>query len=211
MLQRAEGFRAFLRLSRRVIAQDVKSQMKSHMFHLLPYIPDAYDADYRGIKLDELTRGRTVERGKHILHHSACITSFSIVHLYPPGEAVGQINMIRPDGRRGYHAYPRAFKKAGKRVLIHHIPIYGERDEYHPCTELWDPLLQKAPFAVSLNAHTHRFASYKTGEVGNPFPVVVGGGFQPDAATVMVLERHGKTMTLTVYDTQGNEKLQLDL
>lgn len=105
----------------------------------------------------------------------------------------------------------KAFKKAGKRVLIHHIPIYGELDEYHPCTELWDPLLQKAPFAVSLNAHTHRFASYKTGEVGNPFPVVVGGGFQPDAATVMVLERHGKTMTLTVYDTQGNEKLQLDL
>ncbi len=105
----------------------------------------------------------------------------------------------------------KAFKKAGKRVLLHHIPIYGELDEYHPCTELWDPLLQKAPFAVSLNAHTHRFASYKTGEVGNPFPVVVGGGFQPDAATVMVLERHGKTMTLTVYDTQGNEKLQLDL
>lgn len=105
----------------------------------------------------------------------------------------------------------KAFKKAGKKVLIHHIPIYGETDRYNPCRELWDPLLKKAPFAVSINAHTHRFAYHPANTVGNGFPVVVGGGFKPEGATVMVLERNGDAMTLTVYGTQGNEKLKLDL
>ncbi|MDE5944263.1 MAG: metallophosphoesterase [Rikenella sp.] len=107
----------------------------------------------------------------------------------------------------------KSFKKAGRRVLIHHIPVYGNTDEYRPCTELWDPLLRRAPFAVALNGHTHRFAYHPAGgEAGNErYPVVVGGGFKPEAATVMVLERRGDAMTLTVYGTQGDEKLKLDL
>lgn len=105
----------------------------------------------------------------------------------------------------------RSFKRAAKRVLIHHIPIYGETDDYNPCWALWNPILQKAPFEVAINAHTHRFASYEAREVGNPFPVVVGGGFKRMEATVMLLERRGKQMTLTVYDAQGAEKLRLSL
>lgn len=107
----------------------------------------------------------------------------------------------------------KAFRKAGRRVLIHHIPVYGNTDAYRPCTELWDPLLQKAPFAVALNGHTHEFAYHPAGgEAGNGhYPVVVGGGFKPEAATVMVLRRRGGALTLTVYGTQGDEKLKLDL
>lgn len=107
----------------------------------------------------------------------------------------------------------KAFKKAGRRVLIHHIPVFGNTDEYRPCTELWAPLLRRAPFAVALNGHTHEFAYHPAGgEAGNErYPVVVGGGFRPDGATVMVLERRGGAMTLTVYGTQGDEMLKLDL
>lgn len=49
----------------------------------------------------------------------------------------------------------REFKKANKRILIHHIPIFGtEPGSFAPCSDLWIPVLQKAPFNVSLNAHT---------------------------------------------------------
>lgn len=105
----------------------------------------------------------------------------------------------------------KVFKKAGKKVLLHHVPIYGNTDKYNPCLELWDPQLKKAPFAVALNAHTHEYAYHPAHSAGNNFPVVVGGGFKPESATVMVLDRKGDAMTLTVYDTQGNEKLKLDL
>lgn len=105
----------------------------------------------------------------------------------------------------------KVFKKSGKKVLIHHIPIYGSSAEYNPCLELWDPLLKKAPFDVALNAHTHQFAYHPAHSAGNNFPQVVGGGFKPEGATVMVLERRGEAMTLTVYGTRGDEKLKLDL
>lgn len=107
-----------------------------------------------------------------------------------------------------------AFKKASKRVLIHHIPIYGkgeEYDSYNPCRDEWGAILEKAPFAVSLNAHTHRFACYPKGTVGNPYPVVVGGGYRMDGATVMVLQKKGKDMTLRVLNTKGETLQMLNL
>ena len=51
----------------------------------------------------------------------------------------------------------KEFKKAGKRVLIHHIPLYGN-DGKNLCANLWTKLLEKAPFNISLNAHTHKYA-----------------------------------------------------
>lgn len=102
----------------------------------------------------------------------------------------------------------KAYKKAAKRVLIHHIPIYGKDvDRYNPCLEIWGGLLSKAPFDVCINAHTHRFAYYPKGEVGNNFPVMIGGGYRMDAGTVMVLQKKGKEMTLRVLNTKG-ETLQ---
>ena len=108
----------------------------------------------------------------------------------------------------------KAFKKAAKRVLIHHIPIYGrgeEHDTYNPCREEWGAILEKAPFTVSINAHTHRFASYSAGQVGNPYPVVIGGGPRLKEATVMVLQKRGKVMTLRVVNAQGKTLQELNL
>ncbi len=105
-----------------------------------------------------------------------------------------------------------AFKNAEKRVLVHHIPIYGQREgSYNPSLEEWGDILKDAPFDVALNGHTHRFAYHPKHTAGNNFPVVVGGGNNPQSATMMVLEKTGEKMTLRVLDVKGEEKLRLDM
>lgn len=105
----------------------------------------------------------------------------------------------------------KAFKKASKRVLVHHIPIYGNGDRYNPCRDEWGALLEKAPFAVSVNAHTHRYAYHPVGSAGNNYPVVVGGGYRMEGATVMVLQKKGKELTLRVLNTKGEVLQELNL
>lgn len=107
----------------------------------------------------------------------------------------------------------KSFKQAAKRVLIHHIPVYGKDvDSYNPCLELWGGLLAKAPFDVCINAHTHRFAYYPKGATNNNnFPIVVGGGYRMDGATVMVLQKKGKELTLRALNAKGETLQELKL
>ncbi len=106
----------------------------------------------------------------------------------------------------------KPFKKAQRHVLMHHIPIYGLDSDFNPCRDAWEKLLKKAPFDVSLNAHTHRFAYHPAGsKEGNTYPVVIGGGYKLDEATVMVLRKKAGRMSLTVLNAQGEELLKLDL
>ena len=102
----------------------------------------------------------------------------------------------------------KAFKKARKRVLIHHIPLYGN-DWPNLCEDLWRPLLDKAPFHVSLNAHTHQYAFHPKGELGNNFPVIIGGGYGMDSATVMVLRKTKEALNIKVLNAEG--KVLLDV
>ena len=64
---------------------------------------------------------------------------------------------------------------------------------------------------MSLNAHTHQFASYAKGELGNPYPVVVGGGPSLKEATMLVLQKQGKSLTLRALNAEGEELLHLVL
>lgn len=111
----------------------------------------------------------------------------------------------------------KAFKKASRHILIHHIPLWFERPDNESgdlsvaCRKLWLPYLQKAGFDVSVNAHTHQFATYAKGELGNPYPVVVGGGPSVKSATMMILQKQGKKLTLRVLNAQGEEIKKLDL
>lgn len=92
-----------------------------------------------------------------------------------------------------------AFRSASHRVLIHHIPIWGNTDDYRPCTELWAPLLADAPFDYDIAAHTHEFRQFPAGSSeGNPMPVTIGGGPSPADATMLVLEKRGSALTLRV-------------
>ncbi|NDV84058.1 endonuclease/exonuclease/phosphatase family protein [Bacteroides sp. 51] len=106
----------------------------------------------------------------------------------------------------------QAFKKAKKRVLIHHIPIYGKNlDAYNPCLGLWGGTLSTAPFDICLNGHTHSYAYHAKGTEGNNYPLVVGGGPTPETATIMVLKKKGSEMTLSVLTPAGESLLELDL
>ena len=100
----------------------------------------------------------------------------------------------------------KAFKKADKRILIHHIPLYGCDNL---CWNLWEPLLRKAPFHVSINAHTHRFAYHPEGSLKNNYPVVTGGGNKVENATVMILEKKKDELRIKVLDATG--KVLLDI
>ncbi len=52
---------------------------------------------------------------------------------------------------------------------------------------------RKHLFNISLNAHTHKYAYHPKGELGNNYPVIIGGGYKMDGATVMILEKKKKT------------------
>lgn len=97
----------------------------------------------------------------------------------------------------------REFKKANKRVLIHHIPLYGNDYDYNPCLDLWGGLLSKAPFCVSLNAHTHQYAYHPKGSLQNNYPVIIGGGYSMDSATVMILEKQKNELKVKVLNAKG--------
>jgi hypothetical protein len=102
-----------------------------------------------------------------------------------------------------------AFKEANRRILIHHIPIFGVRPgSFSPCSDLWIPVLENVPFDISLNGHTHRYRVIEKGETGNNFPVIIGGGNSEPDGTVMVLEKKGDKLTLEVINAAGNKLLE---
>lgn len=106
----------------------------------------------------------------------------------------------------------QAFKSSAKRVLIHHIPVYGMGGRsFVPCRDFWGEILAQAPFDICLNAHTHRFNHIEKGKDGNNFPVVVGGGSNEQSATVSILRKTGKQMTLTVLNVKGETLLSINL
>ncbi len=106
----------------------------------------------------------------------------------------------------------KPFKKAKKRILIHHIPIFGRNPgSFSPCSDLWIPVLEKAPFSVSLNAHTHRHRVIEKGEDRNNFPVIIGGSNREPQGTVMILEKKGNTLRLEVLNADGEKLVDREL
>lgn len=104
------------------------------------------------------------------------------------------------------------FKEANKRILIHHIPIFGVKPgSFSPCSDLWIPVLDNVPFDISLNGHTHRYRVIEKGEAGNNFPVIIGGGNREPDGTVMVLEKKGDKLTLEVINAAGEKLLERTL
>ncbi len=103
------------------------------------------------------------------------------------------------------------FWKASRRVLIQHIPVWGNTDRYQPCTEMWAPVLSKAQFDLALGAHTHAFNVLPPQKGANPMTVVVGGAPALDKSTLMVLEKKGKSLQLRVLDHKGEELRRLQL
>ena len=92
------------------------------------------------------------------------------------------------------------FRKAAHRVLISHIPVYGNDDKYRPGLELWGPLLKDQPFDIAFGAHTHELMWHPKGVDGCRFPVLIGGGPSLKKSAVSILtskggKLHVKTLT----------------
>ncbi len=103
----------------------------------------------------------------------------------------------------------KAFKKADKRVIIHHIPIFGTSDKYNPCKELWGDLLNSQKFDLSINGHLHKYAFHESGSaLGNTYPVVIGGGPALDNSTVIILQKKGDELKLRVLNAKGEQLLE---
>lgn len=96
----------------------------------------------------------------------------------------------------------KIFKKSVKRILIHHIPLYGNEGD-NLCDKLWMPILKKSTFDLSINAHTHSFAYYPKEKLGNNYPVIIGGGFEIDNATVIILTKKKNMMDVKVMNAKG--------
>ena len=101
----------------------------------------------------------------------------------------------------------KEFRKADKRILFHHIPIYGMLGG-NLCEPLWRPMLDKAPFDVAFNAHVHKFAFHPVGSSENNYPVVIGGGKGLETATVMVLEKTKGKLKVKVFNADGKVLLE---
>ncbi len=104
------------------------------------------------------------------------------------------------------------FLEAQERVLIHHIPIFQPEscDEYNPCHDLWTPLLKDAPFHAGINAHTHQFAFYPAGALGNSFPLIVGGGPEIEDAGLVLIDKKEKKLHISYITSAGEEKARVD-
>lgn len=104
----------------------------------------------------------------------------------------------------------QSFINAHKKVLIHHIPIYGmSQNSYNPGLELWHPLLKSAPFDLSIHGHTHKFAYHPKHSLNNNFPVIIGGGKSTKDGTVMILSKEEDELRLKVLNTAGEQILNI--
>lgn len=102
----------------------------------------------------------------------------------------------------------KEFKKADKRILIHHIPLFCF--SHNLCNDLWRPLLKKADFDVCLNAHTHRAAFHPKGEDGNRFPIFIGGGYKLEEATVIIIEKTKNRLKVRMLNAEGKVLAEMD-
>lgn len=105
----------------------------------------------------------------------------------------------------------KAYKRAKRRVLIGHIPLFGPTDSYHPCKDLWGPVLCKQPFDLAVFAHEHAYRFEKKNLDGAQYPVYIGGGPGKDEATVAVLQKTGDRLHLKVLSKNPACTLDVDL
>ena len=95
------------------------------------------------------------------------------------------------------------FRKAANRVLISHIPVFGNEDKYRPCLEMWGPLLKDQPFNIAIGAHTHNLKWHPKGVEGCRYPVLIGTGPNVKKCAVSILSSRGGKLHIKTLTNQG--------
>lgn len=97
----------------------------------------------------------------------------------------------------------RDFKRAKRRIIVSHIPVFGNTDEYRPCTALWGDMLKDQPFDLYYCAHTHELRYFPNGVDGCSFPVLNGGGPRLNESAVSILQKRGDKLHLRTLTPGG--------
>lgn len=97
----------------------------------------------------------------------------------------------------------KEFRKARRKILVSHIPVFGNTDEYRPCTALWGDILKDQPFDLYYCAHTHELRYFPKGVDGCVFPVLNGGGPQLNESAISILQKKGNTLHLRTLTPKG--------
>lgn len=102
------------------------------------------------------------------------------------------------------------FRKASKRILIHHIPIWGLEESYNPGLTIWGNEISKQPYSFVVNAHTHQAALHEAdSKWGNKIPVIIGGGPSLKSATVMFMRKSGDKLTIEAFNVKGEKIFEI--
>lgn len=97
-----------------------------------------------------------------------------------------------------------SFRKAPFRVVLTHIPLFGFACPGQQDSQTrWHDLLAKARVDLVISGHTHRTA-YHAPEPGRPYPILIGGGPQPEQATLIRAEADSKRLEVTVLRPDGS-------
>lgn len=90
----------------------------------------------------------------------------------------------------------KAFRKADRRVLISHIPVFTNDDKYQPCAEIFGPTLKEQPFDIYFCAHVHRFKFFPVGSTLAKFPIMRGGAPRLGECCMAILSKKGSNLHL---------------
>jgi len=66
-------------------------------------------------------------------------------------------------------------------------------------------VLAGAAIDLAVSAHTHRWRIIRVGEMGNPYPAVIGGGPEMDRATVIELTADTAGLRAVIKDADGQQ------
>ncbi|MBO7067665.1 MAG: metallophosphoesterase [Bacteroidaceae bacterium] len=105
----------------------------------------------------------------------------------------------------------KEFRSAKRKILISHIPVFGNDDKYQPCSETWGPLLKSQPFDAAIFAHTHKFLYSPNGLEGAAYPVVNGDGPNIQRAAVTILQKQGNKLHLKTLSRTSANCIDVDL
>jgi acid phosphatase type 7 len=96
-----------------------------------------------------------------------------------------------------------AFVSAPFRVLLTHIPLRGPEHSADSRAK-WEPLLASARIDFAISGHTHRYA-YHAPEVSQPWPLLVGGGPKPEAATHIHVGATADRLTVRMFGLDARD------
>lgn len=99
-------------------------------------------------------------------------------------------------------------KKAKYRIVLMHMPHY----HFHRnppgvahCRQVFGPLLNKHKIDLMISGHTHRYGFHEPEEGKHNFPIMIGGGPNEGARTLIHLNINKKRLSVTMKNDNGQE------